>query len=1051
MRRLLSLFCFLTLLLTGTGAQQTVKIQGVPRQVSADMASKIMRGPQRSAEKQKLDAEKVKFFVGEGSKTSYLVVEWRDGKGAEKLVWGYRWEDAETATGEAMVKAVAKADPRFFVLVMGGTQYGSAIGGFGFDLNGNQKNELMNVAGKDTTYIKPDGNNLISTGSYDFDNYSATDSTDHWCSGWYSNGYWSYNTAESTANEPGYSGVGATDRKLTDGCVDFWQFSPFSGEAAPEAGYYFYVPEPATGVALPGEITLPIADSGTLPVILGATGLEAKTFAWTITNEAGKRDYSIIKTIRSNAAEFNGAVTFTGDTAGIVKVLVSPTIGGQKYKSDTCVINVTAPEKPLTAIAFENAEMTAGLKQKVENPLVLTPADATYTGVTFSSSNKDVATVSSTGTVTATTKEGEAIITAVSNYDGKVTGSFKLTVKCQKPVEKIEMAGGDVIEMEERDIFCPEVTVTPADADYTDVSYTIADPSIASFYQANIVGHKAGETTMTVSALDGQGATATVRIIVKEPDRTPFAGYEDGTFILNEAWFGHENGDMNFITANDSLMYRVYERENPGEAFGATSCHATVYGGRIYVMSKQKADGGDLTTNPGGRLVVMDAKTLKKIAGFNEIGGGDGRSAVGVSPDKVYLGTTAGVVTFDAKNMKVGSVIGGTQGASLYSGQTGDMLKAGKYVFAVQQSKGTNVIDTEADTLVTTIEDSKIQGIAQTPDGKVWLASTNTLTRINPLTLETDSTVALPDGMTITCSWGSWRPTAFCASRTGNVLYWNGGAGVTGNGSAYFRYDLGTDISGIRPFFSLDTLKAADETKKQTSYGTIRYDDRTDELIVPTTQSGYGTSYEHNWIHIVDGTTGSLRKTIKLKQHYWFQAMPVFPDKYAPEFTGVENRVEMRPEDEAYVIDLTGKVTDADNLACNISTTLADSADQEIAKVEFNGQRITVTPVAPGTTTAAIEAESNGVVTRHEIEIKVDQPDGISANASARGIRTDGGRLAFSGYEGWRFMLYNTGGQLLRSFTVTTDTYTTDAGACSGTYILKGWHGNEAVSVKIAF
>ena len=52
-----------------------------------------------------------------------------------------------------------------------------------------------------------------------------------------------------------------------------------------------------------------------------------------------------------------------------------------------------------------------------------------------------------------------------------------------------------------------------------------------------------------------------------------------------------------------------------------------------------------------------------------------------------------------------------------------------------------------------------------------------------------------------------------------------------------------------------------------------------------TTQKGAGTDYEHNWIHIVNGTTGELKKTIKLKQYYWFQAMPIFPDKYAPDTT----------------------------------------------------------------------------------------------------------------------------------------------------------------------
>lgn len=1049
MKRFLSLFCLACIVLTAALAQQqTVMVQGVPRQINAKAAQKVM---QKSAAATKLDVSKVKFYAGEGSKTSYLIVEWNDGKGAEKLVWGYRWEDEDTATGEQMIKAIAKADPRFYVLVMGGTQYGSAIGGLGFDLNGDTKSELMKVGRNDTTYIKPDENGLVYTNDYDFDSYTATDSTDHWCAGWY-NGYFSYWVAKSPDENLGYSGVGATGRKLNDGSVDYWSYSSFAGNQAKSVDYYFYVPEAVPGVALPGEIEMPISDTGMLPVILGATGKEAKTMAWTTLNEKADRDYSIIKTIRSTAAKFNGSVTFTGNKTGLAKVLLTATIDGVKYTSDTCRINVTAPEIPIETLAFENDEMEAGLRQTIQNPLNITPANATYTGVTYSSSNKEVASVNATtGAITTTAAEGETVITATGLYDETVSASFKLTVKCLKPVESIAIEGNTDIVIEERDIYPkPEVKVTPEDADYTAVNYTIENPEIASFYQNNIVAHKAGETTMTITALDGKGAETKVKIIVHEPDRTPFDGYQDGTFLLNEAWFGHENGDMNFLTADNNMMYRVYERENPGEAFGATSCSATIYGGRMYVISKQPADGGDETTKGGGRLVVMDAKTLKKIAGFDAVGNGDGRSVVGVNPNKVYLGTTAGVVTFDADNLTVGEVIEGTQGASLYTGQTGDMLKAYKYVFAIQQNVGTNVIDTETDKLVKTIENKDIQGIAQTPDGKVWLASTNKIERLDPLTLLTDTTVALPEGMTISCSWGAWRPTPFCASRTKNVLYWNGGAGITGNGAAYFRYDPSTDINDIKPLFSLNDLPAATEGKQQISYGSIRYDDRKDELIVMTTQSGYGTSYEHNWIHLVDGTTGELKNTIKLKQYYWFQALPIFPDKFAPEFNDVEATIDARVGEDAITIDLDNKVIDMDNLACNISTVLKDAGDNSIANVELVGNSLTVTPVAAGITKATLTAESNGVVTEHEIEINVAAASGIDNAASARSISCANGRLAINGYKGWQFMVYNTGGQLLNTFMATTATYTAIPKVDNGTFILKGWRNNESITVKIA-
>lgn len=1028
------------LFLLGANAQKTVYVQGVPRQMSAAQAQKVMKADEATST---LDVSKVKYFVGEGSNTSYLILEWKDGKGADKLVWGYKWDDADAATGYDMLSAVAKADPRFYMLVYEGTQYGSALGGFGFDLNGNQQNGVLKSGSE--TEITPDENGRVLTTQYDFDDYTPIDSTDHWRSGWYSNGYWSYWVASSTTESLGYSGLGASSRKLADGSVDGWVFSPFTGTSPASVNYYFYVPEPVTGVALPDEITLPLSDAGYVPVILGATGLTPTYYSWTVKNEKNANDKTIISGIKSSKSNINGAVTFTGKL-GEVYVTNKVTINKKIYTSNTCKVTVVAPEKPLTALSFAEQEVNVlGLKKKYTNTLTLTPSDATYTAVTYTSSNTNVATVSATGEVT-TKSGGETEITATSAYDPTVTATYKLTVTVEKPVTEIQL---DDIELEVRDIYCPTVTILPEDAEYPKVSYKIEDTSIASFYNANIVGHKVGTTNMTVTADDGMGASKTVKITVKEQDRTPYEGYQDGTFILNEAWFGHENGDMNFLTADNELMYRVYERENAGEAFGATPSSGIVYGGKMYVMSKQDVDGGDLSTNGGGRLVVFDAKTLKKIAGFASIGGGDGRSVVGVNPDKVYLGTTAGIFTFDVKNMALGNLIEGTAGGSSYSGQIGDMLKAGKYVFAAKQSTGTIVIDTETDEVVKTIENSDIQGITQAYDGKVWLGSTSKIERLNPESLEIDSTVTLPSGVSVDCSWGAWRPTPFCASRTKNVLYWNGMSGWN-NSPDYYRYEIGTDISDIKPIFTLTGMAGTDETKTQTPYGSVRYDDRTGNMIITTTQYGWGTNYEHNWVHLVDGTTGELKKSIKMKQYYWFPELPIFPDKYAPEFVNVGESVSIDKADAAYTIDLTDKVTDKDNLVYNITTTLEDAGDATVAVATFENGTLKIAPVAEGTTYVKLSAESNGVVTEKEIAVKVtDKTSGISEVAGSQGIYAQGGQLVINGYEGWRFMLYDMGGKLIKQFTATTNHVVAPAAAGNGVYILKGWTADRAVTVKV--
>ncbi|MFP3836131.1 secretion protein, partial [Chryseobacterium sp. SIMBA_028] len=79
-------------------------------------------------------------------------------------------------------KAIAKADHRFYTLLYQGTQFGSAIGGLGFDLNGANTNALYKNGNVTYPYYPVDG--IVNTTAYDFDDYTAADAADHWSSGW---------------------------------------------------------------------------------------------------------------------------------------------------------------------------------------------------------------------------------------------------------------------------------------------------------------------------------------------------------------------------------------------------------------------------------------------------------------------------------------------------------------------------------------------------------------------------------------------------------------------------------------------------------------------------------------------------------------------------------------------------------------------------------------------------------------------------------------------------------------------------------------------------
>lgn len=205
------LYFLLLMLLCATFSFAQVKVQGVPRNLS-----KSAKGITRSVSAT-VDFDKINYWVGSGDNKSALVVKWNDGKDDNKcLVWGYRWNGA--ATGTDMLLAVAAADPRFYLLVCGGTQYGSAIGGYGYDLNDSGDIQLVSD-GK--SFDLTDG--VYDCGDYSFDDFTSNDEEDHWQSGWY-NGYWSYWVADASQSDFTYSNVGASGRNLTDGSIDGWSY-----------------------------------------------------------------------------------------------------------------------------------------------------------------------------------------------------------------------------------------------------------------------------------------------------------------------------------------------------------------------------------------------------------------------------------------------------------------------------------------------------------------------------------------------------------------------------------------------------------------------------------------------------------------------------------------------------------------------------------------------------------------------------------------------------------------------------------------------------------
>ena len=476
-------------------------------------------------------------------------------------------------------------------------------------------------------------------------------------------------------------------------------------------------------------------------------------------------------------------------------------------------------------------------------------------------------------------------------------------------------------------------------------SANIDESSLSIDYLADATG--TAEVTVTATS-SGDEVNISFNIELRDID------YSNGVFAVNEDWFGHSNGTVNYLTSDGQFVYRAYRQENSGETLGTTSQFGTIYGNNFYLMSKQ-----------GTRMVVANAASMQKATSFDELPDGeDGRSFVGVTPQKGYISTTDGVYTFDIASMALGEKISGT------SGETGNMLRAGDYVFAVTQS-GVFVIDAETDELQETISDgtSTYAGLTQSIDGSVWIGAGSRLVKVDPYTLDTED-ITLPSGVEVPAPWFAWTANSFCASTTENALFWAKPGGWSGS-NIIFKYIIGDETSLNEPFITI-------ETGMELYGGGLRVHPVTNQVYATAKKSGWGDNSLTNTLYVFDGTTGDELSAHPMEPYYWFPALPVFPDAYAPEFALSD--LDFAPGEEAVTTDIDELVSDVDNNDAAILLEVTGNSDNAVASAEVVNGQLIVSPLSSeeGQTTISLMAISNGKVAEGDFKVTVTPVTSVS-------------------------------------------------------------------------
>ena len=244
---------------------------------------------------------------------------------------------------------------------------------------------------------------------------------------------------------------------------------------------------------------------------LSLTEGETQTLTATVSPSNATNNYVLWSSSNTSVATVSSSGIVTAEKAGSATITVKTNDGG---KTATCSVTVKAATVPVAGVSLNTTSLSLTEGETQTLTATVSPSNATDKSVTWSSNNTSVATVSSTGVVTAKSV-GSAIIT-VTTKDGSKTATCSVTVKAKT----VSVTGVSLdytsLTMTEGETQTLTATISPSNATDKSVTWSSSNTSVATVSSAGVVTAKAaGTVTITVKTNDGN-KTATCIVTVQE-------------------------------------------------------------------------------------------------------------------------------------------------------------------------------------------------------------------------------------------------------------------------------------------------------------------------------------------------------------------------------------------------------------------------------------------------------------------------------------------------------------------------------------------------------
>lgn len=364
-------------------------------------------------------------------------------------------------------------------------------------------------------------------------------------------------------------------------------------------------PEPTPVVVKADKITL---DKGELDLwVVNQT----ESIKATVTPENAEDKDVVWESLNTSVVTVDQKGNVTAVANGTTFVKCSLKSNPKVFASCEATVLIYEPPKPATIKATSITVEPKVLNLNTNDYFVdyleykILPENSDETDVVWESDNSEVATVSEDGQVTAN-GVGTTTIRCYIETNPSLSATCTVNVKGREESKEVKVSGITLnpyegLELEEGNSSKVTATVVPSNATNTSVKWVSLSPDVATVDDSgNVTAIKAGSTTITCTAVDGSGVSASCTVTVKAKDTEDttkpeptysfkmFTDLDDATVFDGGERIGFNIftnapiDKVNIVVSNDVLYYNTVfvNGENYGYTYYAVKqgkCKVSVY------------------------------------------------------------------------------------------------------------------------------------------------------------------------------------------------------------------------------------------------------------------------------------------------------------------------------------------------------------------------------------------------------------------------------------------------------------------------------------------